>query len=198
LVDKETQEVLHYESLNPFGDNLQDLNPISPWIFATKHFDSDIGLIDFGDRQYDPSIKQWTSAESDPRVFEEDLYLYCNNDPLKYIDPNGQWSLSLNAVLQCARTGWAIGGPWGAVGGALIGIGLGIGLGVGLEKVLKNVDEKLNNGPQGKQFRDAIAEIERKTGKKVTKDKKRELHDRITGKGYGYHDIVNEGIHFFV
>ncbi len=91
LVDQETQEVIHYESLKPFGDNLQEMAPICPWIFATKHFDSDTGLFDFGDRQYDPSIKQWTSADPDSRALASDLYTYCNNNPLKYIDPDGRF-----------------------------------------------------------------------------------------------------------
>ena len=113
LIDKDSSEVVHYESLNPFGENLQDLNPICPWVFATKHFDSDTGLIDFGDRQYDPSIKQWTSADPDPRAVEDATYSYCNNNPLKFIDPNGNFAIFIPLTQ----------GLWAAGAAILTGIG---------------------------------------------------------------------------
>ncbi len=117
LVDKDSKEVIHYESLNPFGDNLLDLNPVCPWIFATKYFDSDTSLVDFGDRQYDPSIKQWTSADPDPRATGGEIYSYCNNNPLKFIDPNGNivWVIPLTQGLLAAGAAILTGiGAWAA------------------------------------------------------------------------------------
>ncbi|MCH9634057.1 MAG: hypothetical protein S4CHLAM7_07950 [Chlamydiae bacterium] len=91
LIDQDSKEVIHYESLSPFGENLQELIFICPWIFATKYYDADTGLVDFGDRQYDPSIKQWTSADPDSRATGNEIYSYCNNNPMKFIDPNGNF-----------------------------------------------------------------------------------------------------------
>jgi RHS repeat-associated protein len=49
------------------------------------------------------------------------------------------------------------------------------------------------NTAQNEQFSDAVKEIERKTGKKLSEKQWNKLHDRISGQNYGYHDIVEEG-----
>ena len=48
-----------------------------------------------------------------------------------------------------------------------------------------------------KQFEDAIRKIESVTGRKLDRSDRRTLHDHITGQGYGFHEIVDEGIHLF-
>lgn len=50
---------------------------------------------------------------------------------------------------------------------------------------------------QNKQAKAAIQEIERKIGKELTRDEKRQLHDTITGKNFNYHEIIEEGIELF-
>ena len=201
LIDQDSKEVIHYESLNPFGENLQNLDPISPWIFATKHYDSDTGLVDFGDRQYDPSIKQWTSPDSDPRAAEEDLYSYCNNNPLKYIDPNGQWRINFGFAIPLG-VGAARGGAAGAAGGPLgilLGILAGAAIGLTVDAVQKKInDDKMgDNGRPNKQYKDAAKEVEKKLGRKLTPEEFDQLHDLVTGQGYGYHEMVEEGFHLF-
>jgi hypothetical protein len=54
-----------------------------------------------------------------------------------------------------------------------------------------------NNQAQNKQFRDAVREIERRIGRRLSKDEIRRLHDSISGQNYGYQDIVEEGISMF-
>jgi hypothetical protein len=54
-----------------------------------------------------------------------------------------------------------------------------------------------NNQAQNKQFNDAVREIERKIGRRLTPDEKRQLHDAISGQNYGYHEIVEEGLLMF-
>ncbi|HBL58646.1 MAG TPA: hypothetical protein DDZ80_09055 [Cyanobacteria bacterium UBA8803] len=54
-----------------------------------------------------------------------------------------------------------------------------------------------NNQAQNRQFRGAVQEIERRIGRKLSKDEIRQLHDTITGQNYGYHEIVEEGIGMF-
>ncbi|MEV0948958.1 RHS repeat-associated core domain-containing protein [Promicromonospora sp. NPDC050249] len=66
----------------------------------------------------------------------------------------------------------------------------------------EDVDDDGYHAPRGnqaenKQFNDAIKEIEHGLGQKVTPDQRRQLHDRITGKGYDYHRIVREGRQIF-
>jgi len=54
-----------------------------------------------------------------------------------------------------------------------------------------------NNEAENKQFKDAVREIEKKIGRKLTKDEIRRLHDAISGEGYGYWDIVGIGEDMF-
>jgi RHS repeat-associated protein len=49
------------------------------------------------------------------------------------------------------------------------------------------------NQAENKEFKDALREIERSLGREITPAERRSLHDRITGQGYGYHRIVEEG-----
>jgi RHS repeat-associated protein len=54
-----------------------------------------------------------------------------------------------------------------------------------------------SNENQNKQFNDAVQEIERKIGKKLSKDQRTKLHRDISGRDYGYHEIVEEGVGLF-
>ncbi|WP_309505050.1 polymorphic toxin-type HINT domain-containing protein [Streptomyces sp. KM273126] len=49
------------------------------------------------------------------------------------------------------------------------------------------------NQAENKEFRDAMREIERGVGRPLNSAERRALHDRITGQGYDYHRIVEEG-----
>ena len=54
-----------------------------------------------------------------------------------------------------------------------------------------------SNTAQNKQFADAVREIEKRIGRKLSKNEIRRLHDAISGQDYGFHDIVEEGIGMF-
>ncbi|MGA3565230.1 hypothetical protein [Melissospora conviva] len=54
-----------------------------------------------------------------------------------------------------------------------------------------------NNQKQNKDFNDAIREAEGKIGKKLTPAQRRVIHENITKKGYGYHEIVDEVTHMY-
>jgi RHS repeat-associated protein len=54
-----------------------------------------------------------------------------------------------------------------------------------------------NNQAQNRAFRDAVRAIEHEIGRPLTKAEQRELHDEITGQGYGYHEIIEEGVALF-
>ncbi|BDA67608.1 hypothetical protein RIVM261_090820 [Rivularia sp. IAM M-261] len=53
------------------------------------------------------------------------------------------------------------------------------------------------NRAQNKQFTDAIREIEKLIGRKLSKREVRRLHDAISGQDYGYHGIIEEGLKEF-
>jgi RHS repeat-associated protein len=87
-----------------FGNIISDSNPAFavPFGFAGGLYDRDTGLVRFGYRDYDPETGRWTAK--DPILFaggDTDLYGYCVNDPVNFIDPNGliKWGAVLTGVV---------------------------------------------------------------------------------------------------
>jgi len=87
LVDISSKQIIDFSALDPFGENLSSF-PYFPWIFSAKNFDPDSGLVYFGCRYYDPSIRKWISR--DPIETTDDPYLYVGNNPLRHFDPDGR------------------------------------------------------------------------------------------------------------
>jgi RHS repeat-associated protein len=55
--------------------------------YTGKKRDSSTGLYYFGARYYDPEIGRFITE--DPAKHGTNWYVYCENNPLKYVDPNG-------------------------------------------------------------------------------------------------------------
>lgn len=74
-----------------WGQITLDSNPgFQPFGYAGGLYDKDTGLVRFGERDYDPSVRRWTSP--DPISFRggsTNLYAYVNNDPLNLVDFSG-------------------------------------------------------------------------------------------------------------
>ena len=89
-----------------FGNIINDTNPSFdiPFGFAGGINDQDTGLVRFGFRDYDPDIGRWTAK--DPILFaggDTDLYGYCMNDPVRFMDPEGKVSIFV-AISACFLT----------------------------------------------------------------------------------------------
>jgi len=67
----------------------------NPWRFSSKRLDEETGLFYFGERYYSPVIGRWITP--DPAGFADgpNLYAYVHNQPLIYIDPDGQFAMFL-------------------------------------------------------------------------------------------------------
>ncbi|GAB7078886.1 RHS repeat domain-containing protein [Megalodesulfovibrio paquesii] len=96
------QKSVLYDS---FGRVISDSNPglKVPFGFAGGLQDSDTGLVRFGYRDYDPEVGRWTSK--DPigfSIFETDIFVYSQNDPINLIDSNGLFFKTIREGLEAA------------------------------------------------------------------------------------------------
>ena len=79
----------------PFGETMAEQLPSSfyktPYKFSGKELDEETGLYYFGARYYDPRASIWLSV--DPLMEKhpnENPYIYCGNNPIIFIDPDGR------------------------------------------------------------------------------------------------------------
>ncbi len=107
LVNSKTKEVTSFETLCPFGDNLQSFNSSIPWIYSSKHYDRELDLVYFGYRYYDPSLRRWTTRDLE-ETEGKNPYLYCENNPLKYLDPDGRFVIVVPIFVWGASAGGAL------------------------------------------------------------------------------------------
>ena len=91
----------------PFGEVwIEDVDPATryiPFRFTSKELDKETGLYYYGARYYEPKVSRWMSA--DPAGFAlvnpnrggysvieaTNWYAYVANNPVKYVDPTGEW-----------------------------------------------------------------------------------------------------------
>jgi len=125
----ENGNLLWKESYRPYGGRMkrQDGGTNSIW-FAGKPQDDGTGLSYFGARYYDPVIGRFMGI--DPQGFDEknihsfNRYAYANNNPYKYIDPDGRSPVDIGFfAYDVFRLGQAIYLGQG-VGAATLDVGL--------------------------------------------------------------------------
>jgi RHS repeat-associated protein len=104
-VRNQSNIVIKQIDYDSFGNILNDTNPTLstttpdrslddlniPLAFAGGLYDKDTGLVRFGYRDYDPHTGRWTAK--DPIDFNggsSNLYTYVGNDPINYVDPEGE------------------------------------------------------------------------------------------------------------
>ena len=64
-----------------------DESPINnPWRYRGNRTDTESGLVLIGCRYYDPEIGRWMNPDSAGDLDGPNLYAYCHNNPLKYVD----------------------------------------------------------------------------------------------------------------
>jgi len=93
VTDADGNVAQHIEYI-PFGEVFVEEKNNSwstPYKFNAKELDEETGLYYYGARYYDPKTSVWLSvdplAEKYPNV---DSYVYCHNNPVNMIDPDGR------------------------------------------------------------------------------------------------------------
>ena len=93
VVDEEgtVEEVNHYY---PFGSVFSSTGDAQPYKYNGKELDRKGGLdwYDYGARMYDAALGRWHVVDPMAEKFYSlDPYLYCANNPILLVDPNGMW-----------------------------------------------------------------------------------------------------------
>ena len=96
--------VIWRQSYRPYGERLTNA-PASAandvW-FTSRRQDAETGLVYMGARYYDPVAGRFNSV--DPKGFDEanvhsfNRYAYANNNPYRYVDPDGQMGQAVIAI----------------------------------------------------------------------------------------------------
>lgn len=100
LVKKEAVEIYRYsafgerEIFNGQGEQISKSEIGNPWQFASKRYEEETGLINFGKRLYDPATGRWTTPDPLGFIDGPNLYSYVHNDPLNTQDLYGLFSWS--------------------------------------------------------------------------------------------------------
>ena len=73
---------------------------VNPFRYRGYYYDTETGLYFLQTRYYDPEVGRFLNRDSvqyaDPQTFGGlDLYAYCLNNPVEYVDPTGEMVLSL-------------------------------------------------------------------------------------------------------
>lgn len=114
-------KILQEDHYYPFGLSINALSSSAPLSKPNKfkyngkelQTDFDIGVYDYGSRFYDPQLGRWTvidkETERGPRFSP---YNYTFNNPIKYIDPDGNWPWESKTVKTARRFARATGGSF--------------------------------------------------------------------------------------
>jgi RHS repeat-associated protein len=147
ITDGEGNQASRYE-YSPFGEvaaSIGDPESSIKHLYTGKELD-DTGLYYYGARYYDPLIGRFISpdtivqAPQDPQTLNR--YAYCRNNPIKYVDPSGNFfwaaivaigkAIAAYAAAHPVIFGAAIGGLLGGVNAGISGTNIFQGIGIGI------------------------------------------------------------------
>ena len=89
----------------------------NPFRYRGYYYDNEAGLYYLNARYYDPSIGRFISPdvlsildETKGHINGLNLYMYCNNNPIMYVDPSGCFALTTIIILTLIAVGVVAGG----------------------------------------------------------------------------------------
>ena len=151
------------------------LGNLNPFRYRGYYYDTETGLYFLQTRYYDPEVGRFLNRDSasyaDPETIGGlNLYAYCLNNPVEYVDPTGHIVISFllagaivgftvsftssavsQAIMNNGQVDWgiaAIDGLFGAVSGALATTGIGAVAGMLIDMGLSFANETIVYGMQ--------------------------------------------------
>ena len=114
----------------------------NPFRYRGYYYDNETGLYYLNARYYEPSIGRFISPdvltildETKGQINGLNLYMYCNNNPIMYVDPSGHFVITLSVILWAAIIGAALGivseAIYGGITAADNGQNVWVGIGIG-------------------------------------------------------------------
>jgi RHS repeat-associated protein len=106
ITNFQTGEIVQQIDYSAFGKitDMQNGNAFLDVAYAGGLYDDDTDFMRFGARDYNPHTGRWTNK--DPILFngrQSNLYVYVNNNPVNFTDPNGKFAwVAAGAVLGAA------------------------------------------------------------------------------------------------
>ncbi|MCR4898491.1 MAG: RHS repeat-associated core domain-containing protein, partial [Acholeplasmatales bacterium] len=94
--------------------NVDDIANINPIRYRSYYYDNETGLYYLNTRYYDPETMRFISLDGIEYLNYDtlgglNLWVYCNNNPVMNVDPNGNLFFSLTALIVGAIVGAVIG-----------------------------------------------------------------------------------------
>ena len=87
-------EVSQHIEYVPFGEVfIEERNNTwnTPYLFNAKEFDEETGMYYYGAKYYEPRLSLWMSVDPlEEKYYNSSSYAYCNNNPIRFIDPDGR------------------------------------------------------------------------------------------------------------
>ena len=96
--DENIVEVNHYY---PFGGVFEPTGDVQRYKYNGKEYiaDGDLNWYDYGARHYDPAIGRFTTMDPLAEKYNSTSpYAYCLDNPVKYVDPLGTDTVSVNNI----------------------------------------------------------------------------------------------------
>ena len=86
--------ITQFDAYLPYGELLVDEHSSSedmPYKFNGKELDEETGLYYYGERYYDPRSNLWLGIDPLTEKYTNiSAYLYCHNNPVRFVDPDGR------------------------------------------------------------------------------------------------------------
>ncbi len=100
VIDVEDGEIAQRMDYDEFGRVIFDSNPgFQPFGYIGGIYDYHTKLLRLGRRDYDAEVGRWTAKDSSRFADSFNLYSYCRQDPINFLDPNGEEALSAAAII---------------------------------------------------------------------------------------------------